>query len=66
MTELKPCPFCGGKVEAEKTIEGVNADFSPSYDWVIYCWNCDFKLEGFNFIKTREGIENLWNRRVKE
>lgn len=27
MTELKPCPFCGGKVEAEKTIEGVNEDF---------------------------------------
>lgn len=66
MTDLKPCPFCGEKVYIEKTIEGVNVDCSPSYEWVIFCWECDFKLEGFNCIKTREAIEAMWNRRVNE
>lgn len=66
MNDLKPCPFCGGKVEAKKTIKGIDVDFSPSYVWAIFCLNCDFKLEGFYCIKTQEAIENMWNRRVKE
>lgn len=63
MTELKPCPFCGSEVEIKPTIAGVDKDL---YEWVIHCWNCDFKLKGHMCMKAKEVMENMWNQRAKE
>jgi len=55
MTELKPCPFCGGKVCVEHLSFGGK---------LISCPWCDI------FVARRTGdagdIESVWNKRVKE
>lgn len=55
MTELKPCPFCGG--EAEILVSDI-ADRA-----VIYCRGCDAQIQ----IKPnkQEAIE-AWNKRADE
>lgn len=76
MTELKPCPFCGGK---EITMEGF--DFGRNY---IPSEHIDTETEAITFIcgcgcsmdvpvdtieGTDEKIEHakeIWNTRVKE
>jgi len=56
MTELKPCPFCGGKAEAQ-------------YGWGDYnchqivCSNCGVMTGGSN---TQEQAEEEWNRREEK
>jgi len=55
MTELRPCPFCGGKVFLEHiALGGV----------LISCPQCDI------FVARRIGdagiIEPIWNRRAGE
>lgn len=57
MSDLKPCPFCGG--EAHLVIRH-NEDLS----WVryyIYCRRCDARSGKH---KTAEHAHNSWNRRV--
>jgi len=54
MTELKPCPFCGG--EAEVWVSDVTDRA------VIYCKVCDARIMKPN---EREAIE-AWNWRVSE
>ena len=54
MTELKPCPFCGG--EAEVWVSNVTDRT------VIYCKVCDAQIMKPN---EQEAIE-AWNKRVGE
>ena len=50
-TELKPCPFCGGK----PFLSGIKVF------WVV-CENC---LGSAANADSREGAINRWNRRAK-
>ena len=60
MSELKPCPFCGG--------EGVITDedcYGFTYnDWMVYCENCQTYV-GFGLqCETPEEAAEAWNRRT--
>jgi len=59
MSELKPCPFCGGYAHLDKA-------YSYFRDIVIYCEECDtvFTLDDCN--ATAEDIVNAWNRRAED
>lgn len=54
MTELKPCPFCGGKANLAQT---VRTGF-----WYIICRNCDIATLQYS---SAEKARRVWNRRVK-
>lgn len=51
MTELKPCPFCGGN----------NIEHS---DLHIGCKDCNIILKAWGWENT--DVVNVWNRRVKD
>lgn len=51
MTELKPCPFCGGKAE----LDSVGCTL-----WCVVCSKCE-AASGYS---DEEGAVRLWNRRV--
>jgi hypothetical protein len=63
MTDLKPCPFCGGKAEQ---FAGCRTDFFLT----VYCTDClaeikaepDGKADDAGWSKAVE----KWNRRVNE
>lgn len=56
MSELKPCPFCGGHVDrATRKPAGMDVDF------VINCQGCCLKFSPF--CATEEDCERLWNLR---
>ena len=53
MSELKPCPFCGGKPRM------------INWGWpTISCSNCDLVMHGDDDYKTTEIVIDMWNRRV--
>lgn len=69
MTELKPCPFCGGKAKVSR--------WSATYEVEIICQNedCGVYQSGIVIIQDRENKEDAyerayeiakkkWNRRV--
>jgi Lar family restriction alleviation protein len=66
--ELKPCPFCGGKVTLTER------DPSEGYRYLIRCENCegDFNnpekvVADFCFCSDdKEAIIKKWNTRVKD
>lgn len=58
MTELKPCPFCGGKAKIMKM----------GYPHWIYCLDCGARVHG-RVVGEKEGEEasiKAWNRRTKD
>lgn len=64
---LKPCPFCGGRVKFVERIE------SPSHnDTTVCCTGCNMEFsysQDFAFSKSarvalNEPFEEHWNRRV--
>lgn len=61
MSELKPCPFCGGEAEV------VYTEWCAMY--TVRCmdeyYNCEAMPETRHFVIEREAIE-AWNRRVGE
>lgn len=59
MSELKPCPFCGG----EATIEEIpgNPDSNDAYCWTAGCKECN--IGWYEETKTK-AIEK-WNRRAE-
>lgn len=67
MTKLKPCPFCGGEVDAffidecgtEYRYEGkeVDGDVKP----FIHCYGC-----GCEFFSDLDDVIEAWNMRVGE
>lgn len=55
MSDLKPCPFCGGEAEQEVTMDGVH--------WVltgISCPTCDYEIGS---IRAGESPSDSWNTR---
>ena len=59
MTDLKPCPFCGGEADIlEHQFEG----FSPTYG--VTCLDCN--CETYQFFDTEDEAIAAWNRRAKE
>lgn len=56
MTELKPCPFCGG--------ENLNIRHGK-YMWWVECLNGDCGANGGTKVHKKKAIE-AWNRRVDD
>ncbi len=54
MSELKPCPFCGGKAKII-LLKGINAKY-------IQCENCRISTEVSSEDKT---LIELWNRSIE-
>ena len=54
--EIKPCPFCGGKVRLDTA-------YSYFRDTVIYCDGCDMVYTLDDCSTTKEQIAEAWNRR---
>ena len=52
MSELKPCPFCGGKARFINKYKGMR--------WVV----CDYCLCETDLFSTDEKAVEAWNRRV--
>ena len=65
MTELKPCPFCGGEAILDR------------HD--IFCFDCGVKIEIPMYVSGKESVDGFptyeearqemieaWNRRVNE
>ena len=68
MTELKPCPFCGGEAEVGQVAHGSGMD-DHFINWFIRCQKCGANIEraaddfyGREFFSAGEVME-LWNRR---
>ena len=60
MSELKPCPFCGGK--AQRITITDEAEFANVGGDIITCTKCDCSTRVF--FGEKEGIEDAWNRRI--
>lgn len=52
MSELKPCPFCGGEVEIIKESHWVD----------VTCYECGFDMSRGSYAEMIEA----WNRRAHE
>jgi len=57
MTELKPCPFCGGEV----SFDGEWAD-ARRYYHIFDCYECGMSVSLQHLVTEEEAIE-AWNRR---
>lgn len=59
MTELKPCPFCGGEA-----VIGQDEDWY--YEWRVACCNKDCIFYLGKSYETEEEAAAAWNRRDGE
>lgn len=59
MSELLPCPFCGGGVALYFPTELSLADFLP----VICCHHCGVSVERTNLSPDEDDLVAAWNRR---
>lgn len=57
VTQLKPCPFCGGKAEVL-----INEYSDSNKEYLVACAECDGMVERWR--KTEEEAVAQWNRRV--
>lgn len=68
MSELKPCPFCGGEAEYTK----VGNSKMGIKQATIKCKNClvqrtqKFKSKAFDFEWIDKTMMDSWNRRVSD
>ena len=58
MSELKPCPFCGGKAELWKAI--------VSYDYNVCRYRCGCKKCSISASGSRKRAIDLWNTRTQK
>ena len=70
MSELKPCPFCGGKPRVDACdgaamfhghIGTASIGGRPMTHKMIYCSKCGVHTKAY---LTDRGLFNAWNRRV--
>ena len=69
-TELKPCPFCGGKAKV-KVCDGSGAYYTDigtemfcgrkMTHCLVQCERCRIRTQSY---LTRRGVFNAWNRRA--
>lgn len=65
MEELKHCPFCGGKAEAQHRYEwGIQSNLH-----FVSCQQCGVRTRGYynlmlSFNDMREKAIELWNKRM--
>lgn len=52
-SELKPCPFCGGKMVVVHEMEDNR--------WLVFCHNCGGMMQ--SFMTKNDAVEH-WNRRA--
>lgn len=69
MTELKPCPFCGGEAKAV-SYSSVGQDGWIKYAGCVTCFRCYVSV-AFSGLSTdpsaaREKASEAWNRRVND
>lgn len=60
MSELKPCPFCGGEVRMTSRLFGSDADGFDVRRYYVRCRECDV---GFIHLSPVQ-VAELWNRRT--
>ena len=63
MTELKPCPFCGGEADIRhehRWISGMNGGYSGTY---IVCKKCCCRTCTYDW-EDEDQMYEAWNRRV--
>lgn len=56
MTDLKPCPFCGGSVDFSINERGLH---------FIRCKRCQLYALFSDVAKQKEDVTTHWNRRIK-
>lgn len=61
MTDLKPCPHCGGPVSIEDY-----EDPRIRERHRIICNGCGTQYENYTMFRDREGLIEKWNQRAKE
>ena len=61
MTNLKPCPFCGGVADSDNYYVGEK----EKWYWIIFCLQCGANMneEMSGDICLKHGID-AWNKRV--
>lgn len=57
MSELKPCPFCGGRAKIEK--------IQVTGNYRVSCEKCPVTVGRYWYFEESKAIE-AWNRRVRE
>lgn len=60
MKDLKPCPFCGGKVDVYEDFPDLCHIF-----YIFVCDACGMYVEQNEWMPKEEAIE-AWNRRAHE
>lgn len=61
MTELKPCPFCGGEAAVIKhTFIGYGEDY-----YQPVCLDCNASKADYRY-RTKEAAINAWNKRFDD
>lgn len=72
--ELKPCPFCGNKVEMDFYVQDSPFIYCEYY-YFIECYQCGYRMiEGLTklpevapelAVVTKNNLKMRWNRRAK-
>ena len=63
MTDLKPCPFCGGEARILCIQSASDKGFEPGLT-MIHCTAC--RASVWPSIGDEEKVAERWNRRVEE
>lgn len=69
MSELKPCPFCGGEnlITMKPTCDR-QTPYDPSdraYS-IVYCRSCRASIQGKNWHQSTETAIKAWNTRIDD
>lgn len=63
MTELKPCPFCGGKADYVYNSEAVEDAMGRKWAYTVVCGRC-VTSSGLCF--SKEQALKAWNKRIND
>ena len=67
MSELKPCPFCGGAAEYHDITYHSGRFGGPVYyrEYYVGCTECDVETRINDSDKSKEGAALIWNSRAE-